>query len=158
MVINKRLVRGRTNQMLCCLDMTTIDYNELELALDFVSGGIIVSATAYVSRYTGKIYWESSELEEELPQDIGDSELYVQVPSKNELDLGKPLALKFAGEHLSDSYSTVEEIFRSRGAYGRFKSLLESKDALEVWYKFEQASVKAALKEWAESEGFSIKC
>lgn len=138
--------------------MTTIDYNELELALEFVSGGVIASANAYISRDTGNIYWESSELEEELPQDIEDSELYVQVPSKNELDLGKPLALKFAAEHLSESYSTVEEIFRSQGAYGRFKSLLESKDSLENWYEFEQASVKTALNEWAESEGFSIKC
>lgn len=138
--------------------MTTIDYNELELALDFVSAGMNVGATAYVSRDTGKIYWESSELEEELPQDIGDPELYVQVPSKNELDLGKPLALKFVAEKLPESYSTVEEIFRSRGAYGRFKSLLESKDFLEAWYEFEQTAVKTALNEWAESEGFSIWC
>ena len=83
--------------------MTTIDYKELELALDFVSGEAIVSATAYISRDSGKIYWESSELDEELPRDIEDSELYVQVPSKYELDLGKPLALKFAVERLSDS-------------------------------------------------------
>jgi hypothetical protein len=138
--------------------MTTIDYNELELALEFVSGGVIASANAYISRDTGKIYWELSELDEELPQDINDSELYVQIPSKNELYLGKPLALKFAAKHLTDSYNTVEEIFRSRGAYGRFKSLLETKDSLEEWYEFEQAEVKAALNEWAESEGFSIKC
>jgi len=138
--------------------MTTIDYKELELALDFVSDGAIVSAAAYISRDSGKIYWESSELEEELPQGIENSELYVQVPSKHELDLGKPIALKFTVEHLSDSYSAVEEIFRSRGAYARFKSLLESKDCLEEWYEFEDASVRAALNEWAESEGFTIKC
>lgn len=138
--------------------MTTIDYNELELALDFVSGGTIVNATAYISRDSGKIYWESSELDEELPQNIEDSELYVQVPSKYELDLGKPLALKFVVERLSDSYSAVDEIFRNRGAYARFKSLLESKNCLEDWYKFEEASVRAALNEWAESEGFTITC
>lgn len=137
--------------------MTTIDYNELEFALDFVSAGMSLDTIAYVSRDTGKVYWESSELDDELPEDIGDSELYVQVPSKNELDLGKSLALKFVAEQLPGCYSTVAEIFRSRGAYGRFKSLLESKDFLEAWYEFEQVSVKAALKEWAESEGFSIK-
>lgn len=138
--------------------MTTIDYNELELALDFVSAGSGVDAIVYVSRDTGAIYWVSSELDEELPEDIGDSELYVQVPSKNELDLGKSLALKFIAEQIPDSYSTVADIFRSRGAYSRFKSFLETKDSLEVWYEFEQASVKAALNEWAESEGFKIKC
>lgn len=86
------------------------------------------------------------------------SELYVEVPSKSELDLGKSLALKFAAEHLSDSYSTVKEIFRSLGVYGRFKSLLEPNGSLENRYEFEQSAVKAALKEWAEIAGFSIKC
>ncbi|MEX0962488.1 MAG: UPF0158 family protein [Pseudohongiellaceae bacterium] len=137
--------------------MTTIDYKELEMALDFVSGGIITSAAAYISRDTGKIFWESSELEEELPQDIESPELYVQVPMKHELDLGKPLALKFAIKHLSDSYRAIEEIFQSRGAYSRFKSFLESNGCLEDWYEFEDASVRAALTEWADSEGFKIK-
>ena len=84
--------------------------------------------------------------------------MYVQVPSKNEFDLGKPLALKFVAEQPPSSYSAAEEIFRSRGAYGRFKSLLESKGSLEAWYEFEQTSVRAALIEWAENEGFTIKC
>jgi hypothetical protein len=56
------------------------------------------------------------ELEDELPEDIEDGSVYVAVPHKNDLDLGKNLVLKFTDGKLPESYATVAAFFRQRGA------------------------------------------
>ncbi len=42
----------------------------------------------------------------------------------------------------------VEHIFNGRGAYGRFKALLEDSDLLQSWYDFENQREEEALREW----------
>lgn len=113
---------------------------------------------AFVSRFTGNVHWSSStmELDDELPEDIEDGSIYVAVPNKHDLNLGKNLALAFAEEQLADSYQTVANIFRQRGAYGRFKDLLERKGCLEAWYDYEAKATELALREWGAEEGLSI--
>ena len=59
-----------------------------------------------------------------------------EIPHKNDLDLGQALVFEFAASHLPDEYDRVRDIFRRRGAYGRFKDLLDSKGLLETWYRF----------------------
>ena len=50
-------------------------------------------------------------------------------------------------------YTRVEEFFRHRGAYARFKELLASEECLEKWYAFQAESTEVALKSWcAENE------
>jgi hypothetical protein len=44
------------------------------------------------------------ELNEELPEDIEDGSIYVVVPNKHDLNLGKDLTLASAEEQLTDSY------------------------------------------------------
>ncbi len=73
---------------------------------------------------------EFGEDEEELPDDIGDGDKYLRIPDKSELDLGKPLVLDFARQFLPDDFNKVREIFSKRGAYARFKDLLEYRGAL----------------------------
>ncbi len=71
----------------------TIKYTDLTLAMSFVSSSELFDATAYISLKTGKIYRESDGIDEEddIPDDIHDSKLYVTVPHQNDLDLGKRL-------------------------------------------------------------------
>jgi len=64
---------------------------------------------------------------DELPDDVGDSEKYLQIPDKRELDLGKPLALDFARQFLPNDFDEVRQLFSKRGAYARFKDLLDRK-------------------------------
>jgi hypothetical protein len=40
---------------------------------------------------------------------LHDSEKYVQIPNKRELDLGKPLVLDFAGQFLPDDFDEAAE-------------------------------------------------
>ena len=84
---------------------------------------------------SGKIYWHSEYADvpelEQLPADIEDEEKYLPIPDKRELGLGKRIALDFSREFVPDDFGVVQEIFRGRGAYGKFKDLLARKGALE---------------------------
>lgn len=135
-----------------------VKFDDLLAAYEWVSSSPPAENEALVSRITGNIHWSSSmiELDEELPENIEDRSIYVSVPHKYDLNLGKNVALVFAEEQLADSYETVANIFRQRGAYGRFKDLLERKDRLQAWYDYEANATELALREWGAEQGLSI--
>ena len=140
--------------------MSHVKYSDLEMAMSFVSSGSgIIDADAYISRKTGKIYWVSSELDEEddIPDDLDDTDLYVSVPHQNDLDLGSRLVMKFTARAMPDQYDQVATIFRRSGAYSRFKDLLYRNELLEEWYEFENSAIESALREWADAEGFQVE-
>lgn len=72
---------------------------------------------------------------------IDDAGLYIAVSNKVELNLGRCLAIKFAAEHLPDTYDDVCRLFHRSGAYRRFKELLERHDSLEAWYEYEAKEI-----------------
>ena len=140
--------------------MPRVKYSDLEMAMSFVSsGGGIIDAEAYISRKTGKIYWVSSELDEEddIPDDLDDISLYAAVPHQHDLDLGKRLVMKFTGQAIPDQYDQVAAIFRRPGAYSRYKDFLYRNELLEEWYKLESSTIESALREWANAEGFEVE-
>lgn len=138
-----------------------VSFSELLEAYEWVSAGTDMGAEAYVSRATGQVFLstpsgEFGNAEDELPEDVGDETLYIPVPSKHDLDLGKPLVFRFVHERLPEVQARVEKIFARRGAYGQFKSLLEGAGFLEAWYEYEAQAVEAALRQWAEEEGVAL--
>lgn len=137
---------------------TPVSFDELLTSFEWVSSGFSGEDSAYVSRLTGKIFWSSSNNEEaqELPPDIEDEAVYVMVPHKQDLDLGRDLALRFAEAYLPESLPLVDGFFRSRGAYARFKALLERTNQLAHWYEFEQAAVEHALRQWSADNGLQL--
>jgi hypothetical protein len=92
-----------------------------------------------------------------LPDDIGDSEKFLQLPDKKELDLGKPLALDFARQFLPDDFDEVRQFFSKRGAYARFKELLDRRGALDQWYDFEAKAEERALRMWCELNSIELR-
>jgi hypothetical protein len=66
--------------------------------------------------------------EDDLPDDLETSDRYIAVPHKNDLGLGRRLALTFADREMPDSGEIVAGFFRRRGAYARFKDLVDSPD------------------------------
>jgi hypothetical protein len=138
--------------------MVSVTYEEISSAFDFVSSGAPMEHSAYISLDSGRIYWasESASLDEELPDDLETSERYLAVPPKTELDLGKTLALRFAAQELPDAHEQVARIFRRKGAYRRFKQLLEDSGVLERWYKFEEEATEKALREWCAANDIRI--
>lgn len=117
--------------------------------------GMNPDSGAYVSRETGKIHYASDLTDEEpLPDDIENDAKYAVVPDRNGLDLGRRLAIAFVREHLPADLVHALEIFHRRGAYGRFRSLLERRRQLDAWYVYEDAAIDHALRQWCEDNGF----
>ena len=138
--------------------MVTVKYEDLSAAFDFVSFAAPMEHQAYISIDTGTIHWisEVNALEEEPPEDLETSDRYVAIPHKNDLDLGSDLALRFAGEELPGLYERVEQFFRHRGAYARFKELLASEGCLDKWYAFEAESTERALRNWCTENDINL--
>ena len=139
--------------------MASVKYSDLYMAMDYVSSGALLDASAYICRATGKIWYESDDSyeEDELPDDVGDENKYAVVPDKRDFDLGKPLVLSFASQELPNQYEKIDSIFRRSGAYSRFKDLLHDHGALEAWYKYEESATREALCAWAKEEGFVVE-
>ena len=136
-----------------------VTMSELEAAFEFVSSDGGGMNEAFLCRRTGKIYWRSSDLSdelEELPDDLDESENYISIPGKRELDLGKPLVLDFAAAFMPDDFDKVRRIFAGRGAYRNFRMLLEEKDKLKEWYDFEAQATQRALRDWCEENSIEI--
>jgi hypothetical protein len=102
------------------------------------------------------IHWRSDAFEDDVAEDLEESDQYIPVPHKNDLDLGSNLALRFAAAALPKQYRRVESIFRRRGAYARFKGLLAVEGCLERWYAFESECTETALKRWCEENDIQV--
>ncbi len=133
--------------------MVAVDFDDLSLAFDFVSAAAPMEHRAYVALDTGKIYWisELAEIEEEaIPDDLSTSDRYLEIPHKNDLDLGQRLVFRFIEARLPHQHDRVANIFRHRGAYRRFKELLAAADRLEEWRAFAAEATANALREWCQ--------
>lgn len=135
-----------------------VKFEDLKDAFEFVSFGEMYTHEAYLCRETGKIYYHSEFGDdiEPLPDDL-DDERFISIPHKNELDLGKRLVFKFSYKHLGNDVERVEQMFRKKGAYSRFKALLEKRGMTESWYQFEEAAEDEALREWCEFSQIDIE-
>jgi hypothetical protein len=135
-----------------------ISFNEIEDAFFYVSIDQMYMHSAILCRETGEIFYTSEMGDsDELPADIYDPDKYISIPHKNELALGKSLALNFTSEHLPDELEKVYSIFRRKGAYSIFKELLEAKGLLDTWYKYEESRQKEALRDWCYENNINIK-
>ncbi|MEJ8857901.1 hypothetical protein WKW79_25255 [Variovorax robiniae] len=134
-----------------------VNLDDLQHALDVVSMTPDFGNAAYVSRVTGEVHmWSDAADFDPLPVDVEDDSLYIAVPDKRELDLGQQLVFSFVEEHLGASADAVRDIFRKRGAYGKFKDLLDRRGLLQAWYDFEAAETEKALRAWGEENGLAI--
>ena len=135
-----------------------IDFDTIELAFYFVSGDGQFVNSAFLSRTTGQTYFISGYGDsDELPEDIENSEIYVEIPHKNDLNLGKQLVRAFASEYLPDHLDKIEMIFSRAGAYSWFKDFLSERNLLETWYRFEEENIQAALKAWCKENDIQLQ-
>lgn len=133
-------------------------YDTIEEAFHFVSAAPPYEHTAVVHRVTGETFYASDMAGyDEIPEDAEGSDDYLWIPHKNDLDLGKPLVIDFVRGRSPDLIDPVLDIFRRKGAYSRFKYLLDQKDLLEEWYAFEQAKTQEALLRWCEKYGVVLE-
>ncbi|MBI3771135.1 MAG: hypothetical protein HY272_00305 [Gammaproteobacteria bacterium] len=134
-----------------------INFEDILEAFEFVSFAQVGECQAFLDKETGKIYWHSDFGGdfEELPEDIADKK-YIELPHKNELDIGKRLIFDFAYQYLPDDAGEIESIFRMKGAYSKFKALLERRDFLDKWHEFESQAGEKALRKWCEENSIEV--
>jgi uncharacterized protein with HEPN domain len=129
----------------------------IEDALLFVSSDFPGMFSAVFCKDTGKFLFSSEGGDiDEIDEENLDWENCVELPHKNELDLGTNLVFEFVDKYLPDDYRRVDQIFSKRGAYGRFKELLYSKELLETWFEFEDRRTKRALRQWCEENDIPL--
>ena len=135
-----------------------VSLNDLRDAFEFVCAGGGGEHQAFLCKQSGKLYCHSELCDDLdiLPDDIDDSEKFLPIPDKRELDLGKPLALDFARQFLPGDFDDVRQIFSRRGAYAKFKILLDRRGMLDQWYAFEAEAEESALKMWCELNSIEV--
>jgi hypothetical protein len=134
-----------------------ISFSDIQDAFLFVSAAPYEEHSALLCKDTGEILYRS---EMAGIDEIGDEDLdwdkWIEIPHKNDLDLGKQLVFEFVEMRMPDEYGRVEQIFGRRGAYGRFKDFLESKGLLESWHDFENQREEQALRQWCEENEIKL--
>ncbi len=110
----------------------SVSLEDLEHALFWVSSPPEFDAAAFVSRTTGKLFLRGADgpVDDDFPEDIDDGLEYIAVPHRNELGLGRQLVYRFVEDAAPHLRHKVQEAFRRRGAYARFKALLDDNSLL----------------------------
>lgn len=131
-----------------------VDLSELSFALDDNSPG----RAWYLDLETGELVLVTEDVEdEELPlprEELEESERFLLVPARPShegwRDMDDFLATVAAGafrDRLADA-------IRGKGAFGRFKRVLEERPGeRERWFAFQQARLDARAVEWLADEG-----
>jgi len=65
--------------------------------------------------------------------------------------------LRFVDAHLPEPFEPAYGYFQTRGAYPRYKALLDRKGRLVHRYAFEKTAVEVALRKWSAENGLQLK-
>jgi hypothetical protein len=134
-----------------------IKFCDIELAFEYVSSAPETSNTAVLCKKTGEIFYASDyDDEDEIADEVYDRDDCLEIPHKNDLDLGRNLVFEFVEQYLPGDFERVRQIFRRRGAYGRYKNLLEDRDYLKKWYDYENTRQTETLREWCEEHEITV--
>ena len=138
--------------------MTTAKFSEILDGYEFCAFGDLMDTQAFLSLERGTVHIVSGdiELDEEPPEDIDDGP-YLALPDKSELGLGRELAIEFAEEQLPEAVHTIVGIFKKRGAYSNFKSLLERNGQLQAWFDYEKTAKESRLRQWCIDNGIELQ-
>lgn len=133
-------------------------FDDIFKGFEFVSAAPPMEHEAFLCRKTGAVSFHSESMSEEepIPDDIDEPGKYISIPHKNDLNLGKALALEFAAAFLPESVGQVEAIFSRSGAYARFKDFLIQHGKLEQWYGYERRAQEQALRKWCELNRINV--
>jgi len=136
-----------------------VKYRDIEDGYHYANMGGGLDTMAVVQKSTGKCFYRSDDLvDDDWPSDEDlDTDDYVVLPDKFDLDLGQKLVFDFVLSNVPDDYERVRDMFRRRGAYGRFKGLLHRKGLLDAWFACQNKSEEAALRQWCEREGIELE-
>ena len=132
-------------------DDMKVNVDDFEFAMEFVSCDHFDSE-AYIDAESGTVYCSGEGIDDPLPNDIYENKKYLEIPTKHDLELGKPLVLRFTALEMPNQVDSVYSIFKKRGAYANFKALLDTLNLTEKWYDFEKSATQQAILEWVDEQ------
>ena len=138
--------------------MAKFSFSEIEDAFMYVGSAMYGMNSAVLCKDTGKILYRSdmAGIDEIEDQEDLDWDQCLDVPHKNDLDLGRTLVFEFVEERLPDDYGRVRQMFRRSEAYSRYKTLLERRGLLQEWYNVENSREERALRKWCAENGIEL--
>jgi len=138
--------------------MAKFSFSEIKDAFTYVGSAMYGMNSAVLCKDTGNILYRSdmAGIDEIENQEDLDWDQCVDVPNKNDLDLGRNLVFEFVKERLPDDYGRVRKMFRRSGAYSRYKALLERRGLLQEWYDVENSREERALRKWCAENGIEL--
>ena len=132
-------------------------FTDIDLAFEFVSSGHLTENIAIICKEAGEILYRSeSSDDDEIPEYLFEREDCIEIPHKNDLNLGRNLVFEFVEQNIPDDLDQVRKIFRKRGAYARYKDFLEERGSLQKWYDFENTRQEKTLREWCEENSIML--
>ena len=133
-------------------------FSEIENAFMYVASAMYGMNSAVLCKDTGKILYRSdmAGIDEIEDEDDLDWEQCIEIPHKNDLDLGRNLVFEFVEEYLPDDYGRVLQMFRRSGAYSRYKALMEKRGVLKKWYETENSREERALRKWCKENEIEL--
>ena len=133
-----------------------IKFSDIEDAFLYVSSAPMTSNTAVLCKETSDIFYASDYDDgDKIPEEVYDRDDCIGIPHKNDLDLGRNLVFEFVEQYLPGDFERVRQIFRRRGAYGRYKDLLEDRGFLKK-YDFENTRQTETLRRWCEDNEITL--
>jgi len=139
-----------------------VKLSDLELAFMYQDAAHMEpDAGVWIDRETETILYQYEEGAvddpEPLPDDIDENPRYLALPTRHDLDLGRPLALEFVDKFLPQAYDEIHDTLRRRGGWHRFKDHLDDAGLLKKWYEYYEQRSREALIEWCEAEGIVVE-
>jgi hypothetical protein len=134
-----------------------IKFDDIEHAFLYVNAAPMTANTAILCKETGEIFYASDyDDENEIPEDIYFREDCIQIPHRNDLDLGRNLVFEFVEQYLPRDFDRIRDIFRRKGAYRRYKDFLEERGFLKKWYDFESTRQTETLRKWCADNEITL--
>ncbi len=133
-------------------------FPEIENAFMYVASAMYGMNSAVLCKDTGKMLYRSdmAGIDEIEDEDNLDWEQCIEIPHKNDLDLGRNLVFEFDEEYLPDDYERVRQMFRRSGTHSSYKTLLEQRGLLEKWYDTENSREEQALRKWCKENEIEL--
>jgi hypothetical protein len=130
-----------------------VSLKDIREAFEFVCAGGGGEHQAFLCKQSGKLYCHSDLCDDLdiLPNDIDDTEKFLQIPDKKELDLGKPLALDFRPPIPARRLRRRSTIFQQKGRLRQIQGSVGSKGRARSVVRFRGESRGKSLEDVVRS-------
>ncbi|MFA5516284.1 MAG: hypothetical protein WDA20_08350 [Desulfuromonadales bacterium] len=134
-----------------------MSFDAIDDAFHYVSNAPPGERSAAVRRSTGEVFLASVKAGfDERPAGWETDPDYLRIPTRQELDPGKPLVIEFVRSHCPPLLARVEALFARSGAFRNVKDLLRREQMLESWQVFEGQQIETRLRQWCAAQGLTL--